>query len=199
MQLRLHGSLLLMIEMENFTYLLPIKVNRGLSLLLLCLFMCSDLAAQNQPLLLSANAMESACAGEGHVISVKATGGKNPYTYRWQDGKEGDFRKDLPSGTYVCVVEDAEGHTVSKEFNFAPQAALLELEYSQQEEASGLHSISLQAKGGRAPYTFIWVGSGVDMKEAQNKKGLTQLKAGIYQAVVQDANECTASVTINIK
>ena len=188
-----------MIEMENFTYLLPARLSRGLLLLLACFFVCSGLIAQEKPLQVKANTIESSCAGEGHVISLQAKGGEGPYTYTWQDGIKGNFRKDLASGTYVCVVKDAKGKSVSKQFNFDPKPAALELDYTQEKAQNGSATLSLQVKGGKAPYRFVWIGQGIDMQAAQNSKVITNLGKGEYQAVVQDANQCTASVTINVK
>lgn len=184
--------------MENFTYLRPVKLGRGLLPLLMCIFICSGLAAQ-QPLKLKANTIESACAGEGHVISLQANGGEQPYTYTWQDGVQGNFRKDLPSGTYSCVVRDAKGQSISRQFNFAAKPAVLEVTHLEERASDGTAILSLQVKGGKAPYKFIWIGQGINMQATQNRKRLTNLKEGQYQAVVQDANQCTASVTINVK
>ncbi len=185
--------------MENFTYLPPIKPGRGLCLLLISLFAFSGLAAQKLPLQVSANTIEAYCGGEGHVIALQATGGEAPYAYHWQDGVEGNFRKNLASGTYVCIIKDANGNAVSKQFNFAAKPAPLELNYVQEKAQDGSASIALQVNGGKLPYSFVWIGPGIDSQASQKTEKQVGLQPGTYLVVVQDANKCTANVTVNIK
>lgn len=166
-------------------------------MLLFCAF--TGLYAQgSEPLQLDANTLESSCAGNGHVISVKVSGGKGPYSYSWQDGAEGSFRKDLASGTYVCTVRDANGREASRSFSFKAQPAALELRYTQEKSNEGTR-IAVEAKGGRAPYNYFWIGKGVHAETSPGTNRQEGLPAGTYQVVVQDANECTANITVNVQ
>lgn len=171
-----------------------------LCLLFLYSFFClNGLFAQGSaPLKVEANVSESHCAGTGHVISVKAKGGEAPFTYRWNDGVHGHFRKDLKPGTYTCTVSDSKGAVQNKTFKFDAQAAAISLNYKEESTAVGTFKVVLEAKGGKAPYTYVWLGPGIDIKTAKNKDTLDGLKKGVYQVVVQDVYGCSANVTINL-
>jgi hypothetical protein len=173
-------------------------IKQQLWLMLLFCALTSVYAQGSGPLRLDANTLESACAGNGHVISVKSSGGKAPYTYQWQDGATGSFRKDLPSGTYVCTVRDANGQEARRSFTFKAQPAALEVSY-QQNTSGGQNNIALEVKGGQAPYSYFWIGSGIDTEASRTQNRLEGLSAGVYQVVVQDANECTANITVNVQ
>ncbi|WP_017733657.1 hypothetical protein [Nafulsella turpanensis] len=168
-------------------------------MLLLVFFICTSLAAQEQPLKLNANVIEHPCSGEGHVISLKAEGGKEPYSYRWKDGTSGGFREGLTSGTYECVVEDAQGKSISRVFNFAAQPAPLVLKYTQEKAAENLASLSLQVTGGKVPYTYYWFGPGLDTEAMRNTSSHSGLPAGTFHIIVKDASECSENITVTIK
>lgn len=175
---------------------LPVKQH-----LWLLLLFCSVTVLKGQSpasLQLDANIIESACAGNGHVISMKVKGGQAPYTYSWQDGAEGSFRKDLSSGTYICTVRDANGASATKQFNFRSQPAALEVSYTQENTGEG-HRVALDVKGGKAPYQYFWIGSGIDTGAARASSRQDGLSTGLYQVVVRDANECATSITVNVQ
>ena len=170
-----------------------------LCLLLACSFLCfTGLHAQNVNLKVAANISESHCAGNGHVISVKAEGGEAPYSFLWNDGVKGHFRKDLREGTYICTVRDSKGEVQSKKFTFEAQPAPLALGYKIQDSGNGAYRVNLEPKGGKAPYGFFWFGPGIDINTTKNKVVLEGLKKGVYQVVVQDAYGCSTNVTINL-
>lgn len=178
--------------------LISLPVKQQLWLLLL---FCSVTVLKGQSpvsLQLDANIIESACAGNGHVISMKVNGGQAPYTYNWQDGAQGSFRKDLPSGTYSCTVRDANGASATKQFHFKPQPAALEVSYKQEKEGEG-NSVALEVKGGKAPYNYFWIGSGINTEASRAKNRQDGLSKGVYRVIVQDANECSASITVNVQ
>lgn len=176
---------------------LPVKECLWL-LLLVCSI--SGLRAQSQaPLQLDANVSESACEGNGHVISIKVKGGQAPYSYSWQDGVQGSFRKDLPSGTYSCTVRDASGAEASKQFSFQPQPEAIELSAQQGKSENGNNIVTIEVKGGKAPYNYLWIGSGIDLKASRGKNKQENLPTGVYQIVVQDANECATSIRVNVQ
>lgn len=179
--------------------LISLLLKQHLWLLLLFCGITGLLQAQSvAPLHLDANVLESACAGNGHVISVKVKGGEAPYTYSWQDGFQGSFRKDLASGTYSCTVRDSNGAVATKQFNFKPQPAALELNYKQK-RVGEINVIEVEAKGGKAPYNYLWIGKGIDIEASRDKYRMDGLASGVYQVIVQDANECANSITVNVQ
>lgn len=178
--------------------LISLPVKQCLWLLLLFCGTTTLKAQTSAPLEVDANVMESACGGDGHVISMKVKGGQAPYTYQWQDGIQDSFRKDLPSGNYSCTVRDAAGTRVTKQFTFRPQSAVLEVSANQEKNTGG-NSIELELKGGKAPYTYFWIGAGINTEASRAKKKQDGLAKGTYQVIVQDANECSTTITVNVQ
>lgn len=186
--------------MEKKVNRFGVKSQKICLLLVFSFFSFTALFAQGSPSFqLKANVTESHCEGNGHVIAVKVEGGQSPYTFNWNDGAEGRFRKNLKSGTYTCTVKDAKGVEQSKTFSFAPQPAALHLDVDQQKADDATYHVSLNAKGGKAPYTYFWIGPGLDPKNPANKSSMANLSRGTYQVVVQDVNGCTANNTITLK
>lgn len=184
---------------NNILHLISKSVKRHLGFLLLFCGITTGLQAQSvASLQLDANIIESACAGNGHVISIKVNGGQAPYTYSWQDGARGSFRKDLSSGTYSCTVRDANGASATKQFDFKPQPAALEVSHKQEKVVEG-NSVALEVKGGKAPYNYFWIGPGINTEASRAKNRQDGLSKGVYRVIVQDANECSASITVNVQ
>ncbi|MCO6480930.1 MAG: T9SS type A sorting domain-containing protein, partial [Phaeodactylibacter sp.] len=63
-------------------------------------------------------------AGNDGEAMANVTGGTPPFTYQWSDGQMGITATGLTSGTYTCVVTDANGCQTSCEVIFAPPARL---------------------------------------------------------------------------
>ncbi len=63
-------------------------------------------------------------AGNDGEAMVNVTGGTPPFTYQWSNGQTGLTATGLSSGTYSCVVTDANGCQTSCEVTLAPPARL---------------------------------------------------------------------------
>ena len=172
--------------------------------------------------------------GKPYSAQLEATGGATPYTWSCVsgdlsaiglslDGKTGEITGTLSSGTagstytFTFEVEDANGAIATKDFEIAVYA-LLEIVTSGLQDGvlNKAYSVTLQATGGKAPYTWGEVtgdpdGDGYDLADfglTLNTDGTitgTPSKAGqvTFRAkVVDSANpqqEATKDLTINIK
>jgi hypothetical protein len=165
--------------------------------LLLLFFVGLSAVLKAQDLRVSANVSESSCSGTLHTVSVKASGGQAPYTYKWSDGGTTAFRNDLKGGAYNCVVTDASGKsdTYAVSLKSIPSVIKVEVvEFS----VNGQRTLKAEASGGVGPYTYTWLGRGMNPQE-NNSSVQAGLSPGKYQVIVQDKGGCpvTQSITIN--
>jgi gliding motility-associated-like protein len=100
----------------------------------------------------------------------------------------------LVSGTYQVIVTDANGCTLIG----APQTITepFPLSLTQTKEDNGCFqgntgSISIIPSGGKAPYTYAWIGPNNFSSTIANPQNLV---SGTYQVTVRDATNCTALV-----
>lgn len=158
--------------------------------LLLVIFTSLALGASAQQLNISANVSESNCSGTLHTVSIKVSGGQAPYTYQWSDGGTTAFRNDLKGGQYTCTVTDGKGLNSVYQTRLSDIPEAISIEIIEVEEGNST-ILKAQAKGGQAPYTYLWIGKGLNSGQ-YTQPILRNYTAGNYQVVVQDANGCPA-------
>ncbi|TKB95794.1 Ig-like domain-containing protein, partial [Pedobacter cryophilus] len=147
------------------------------------------------PLQLTEVHQDITCFGEaaGSIV-LTVNGGTAPYTFLWNNNAVSKDLSGLKAGIYSVVITDAKGCTIGKQIQVNQPAAPLTISETHQNincfgEQTG--SISINALGGTAPYTYSWVNGGT----LQN---LVNLSAGTYQVKVTDKNGCTAIKQIQI-
>jgi SprB repeat/Secretion system C-terminal sorting domain len=136
------------------------------------------------------------CTGDNNgALTINVTGGTAPYSYSSDSGQVFSSNiaifSDLPAGIYQAAVADSKLCTsiAPKDTIFEPDALPEVTDVVSSDilcfgESSG--TITISAQGGTAPLTFS-VDNGVVF--ADNPL-ITDLPAGDYQIVVQDANNC---------
>ena len=135
------------------------------------------------------------CFGENDgSLNLTVNGGTAPYTYAWSDGATTQNIQALSIGNYRVTVTDSKGCIVTGasvigQPNAAVTATVIATGASCFAGDNG--SLTLQASGGTAPYSYNW-GSGVIL---QNRTGLA---AGNYTVTVTDANLCTAVTSATV-
>ncbi|MHA3788400.1 T9SS type A sorting domain-containing protein [Flavobacterium hauense] len=120
--------------------------------------------------------------------TVDVAGGTLPYTYLWNNGQVTATATQLTAGAYTVVVTDANGCQVNVSVILTQPAAPLHLTASQvnvdcASDADG--SITINATGGTAPYTYAWTPAVSTTNFADN------LAVGNYNVVVTDTNGCS--------
>lgn len=137
------------------------------------------------------------------LIQVKATGGKSPYHFHWNNNITGEFAKGLCPGKYDVQLKDSNNCSVMASFEIKNDSVVgsnpckefkLELTKAINDKygdsiCTGL--IDVHTVGGTAPFYFKW-NNGVNTP--YNEK----LCAGSYTLNVKDANNCYASFTQSI-
>lgn len=115
---------------------------------------------------------------------VKVTGGKAPYTYKWDNGITTALVKTLSPGEHTLTITDANGCTATATVNVSENIATLGVIIKQvgQINCNGQATASLRTDiaGGKPPYTYAW-SNGQTASNAEN------LKAGSYTVTVTDA------------
>jgi hypothetical protein len=134
---------------------------------------------QPDPLIIKATAGEIKCFGGTTNVSVNVQGGKAPYTYM------GDTT-GLRAGTHTFTVVDSKGSKASASVVLAePEKLELIATPGLIRKIGGFTDVTLNAKGGIVPYTYLGTTSGI--------------RAGDYQYEVTDAKNCRASATVEVR
>ena len=143
---------------------------------------------------IGAQVSDPLCFGDSNGnIDLTVTSGVAPYTYLWDNGNTTEDLTNLPQGTYVCEVTDATGCVKSVELNVtAPDQIDSQLDVKKSDKGKDNGSITINPKGGTAPYTYLW-NNGSDTQTIEN------LAPGTYKVVITDANGCTKEVTVVIE
>ena len=153
-----------------------------------CTATISATVSQPQPLHALAAVHNVSCnPGADGSISVTATGGTQPYSYKWDGGITTRNRTQLAAGNYPVTVTDANGcNVVNLNAVTQPAAIVVSLNPTMVSCYNGNNgAISLTATGGTSPYAFNWGGSVTSQNRAQ-------LAAGNYTVTLTDANACMA-------
>ncbi|MBK9177502.1 MAG: choice-of-anchor L domain-containing protein [Flavobacteriales bacterium] len=146
-------------------------------------------------------AISCAAANDG-AIDLTVSGGTAPYTIEWTNGlgyaSSQEDINGLEPGGYQVNITDANG-CVTSDFVVleAPEAIGMAATLS---SFNGLNvscatstdgSIDLSPFGGTAPYTVTW-------SNGASSEDLISIGAGTYEAIVTDANGCTASASYTL-
>lgn len=127
--------------------------------------------------------------------AVSISGGAPPFTYAWNSGCTLPSCNNLCSGTYTLIVKDALNCKTSGTLTIKEPAALTAT-VNQQKNPSCFGicdgSAEIVASGGKAPYAYLWKGSG------ETSPGIKSLCSGNYTCTVTDANKCSVSTSLTI-
>ena len=131
-------------------------------------------------------------------ISLNVNGGTAPYDYTWSPSLPNTPNPTgLAAGTYDVTVTDANGCTVFGNDIEVSTPPLLEiiLDDVQNETAAGNDgAIFVSVTGGIGGYNYTWTGPGGPYVT----QDIVNLVAGDYTLVVEDANGCTASISVTL-
>ncbi|MCU0468547.1 MAG: hypothetical protein MUF58_08090 [Arcicella sp.] len=154
---------------------------------------------------LSMNVTNITCnAGTNGALMSSLTGGKSPYTYEWYNGTStsGLFFSNNPSvtglsaGSYTLKVVDANGCFKVQTVNVTQPIAFNIAQGKKNnicfDQSKG--EIYVSIGGGTPPVNIKWNVDGNYVPAYDGKDTLRNLKAGIYELLLTDANGCTTSM-----
>ncbi len=149
---------------------------------------------QPSALVLNASSTNVLCFGasNGTATSV-ASGGVAPLTYLWNTGSTASSIINMPPGTYVITVTDANGCTISRSVTITEPPVLTSSAVFSNVTCFGVANgtATVTATGGTTPYQYLW-------SNGSTTNPATNLGPGAFTCTVTDANGCTtvSSVTI---
>ncbi|MDF2436931.1 MAG: hypothetical protein K0Q95_1307 [Bacteroidota bacterium] len=155
-------------------------------------------ASVSQPLPLSGvinSSSDVSCfGGNNGSASVTASGGTGPYTYSWNSNpvQTGVTANNLPAGNYFATITDSKGCTATSSSANISQPSVLTVTASPSAliSCNSTINISASASGGTGPYNYQWSNGATTSSITVN--------TGTYTVVASDANNCTASASVNV-
>ena len=129
------------------------------------------------------------CFGGTGSIEVDITNGRGPFQFNWNDGRgliDDNSLRNIPAGTYIINVEDADACRGVFEFMVEdPPALALSLD-AENISCSGQQDGRIQAiaEGGTGAYNYSWSNN-------QNRDSIVNLVSGTYTLTVTDENDCS--------
>ncbi|MCI5057533.1 MAG: PKD domain-containing protein, partial [Flavobacteriales bacterium] len=152
--------------------------------------------ANNYPIGNIVNQTDATCSntvdGTGEVGALNGT---SPYTYTWSNGTIGAIANGLAPGTYSITISDSKNcnDTISMTIG-APVPPVVSTSQDTTICIGGTATLTANATGGNSPYTFEWIGQGLNQTV-----NVTPTIPTNYEATVRDANNCpgdTANVQV---
>ncbi|RIW18302.1 PKD domain-containing protein [Algoriphagus lacus] len=127
-------------------------------------------------------------------ILLNVSGGQAPYTFKWSNGSTSKDLAGVNAGTYQVLVTDTKGCTYQASYILAaPGAVQLDSKVSQPTcQGSTNGEIEVIAKGGKAPFTYLW-------SNGQTSSKLSGLPAGNYTVKVTDASGCISEQQFSLQ
>jgi hypothetical protein len=158
----------------------------------------ATVAATGSPTASIASTSADTCSGGFGAATASASGGTSPYTYTWNTSPQqtGPNATGLNAGSYTVTVQDAYGcqdtaAAVVQDAGGSTQVSLAS--QSPDTCGAGVGSATVSASMGTPPYTYSW-----NTTPAQNGATATNLSAGTYNVTAQDANGCSANLTVTV-
>lgn len=128
-------------------------------------------------------------------ITVTVISGTNPINFDWSNGANDNVNSNLSPGNYELTLTDSSGCQMTIDYEVE---GLPELNYNVVQLnhnncfGESVGSIEIQPVGGTPSYQIFWENSNVDTNRIDN------LFAGSYSFIIQDANDCVFSDTIDV-
>jgi hypothetical protein len=149
-----------------------------------------DVSEPASPIALSTIATNVGCFGASSgIIDLSVAGGTPGYTYVWSNNALTQDIQNLPIGTYIATVTDANGCVDSIQVTLTqPTAPLMAMPNITNAPCFGQNggSIDLNVAGGTLPYTYFW-------NTGDTLQDLVGVAAGQYTVVVSDSNNCATT------
>lgn len=125
--------------------------------------------------------------GSDGEILLNLSGGNGDYRVEWtHDNRRGPELKNLRVGRYMAYVYDEKGCAQMIQIDIQEPAEVLQVTGNMVYETctvSAENSITLDARGGTAPYTFLW-------SNGATTQNISDVNPGAYSVVITDAKGC---------
>ncbi len=124
---------------------------------------------------------------------LTVSGGTPPYTYGWSNGTSQEDVSNVCGGTYLVIVNDANGCTASATVTLNDAGNLDVNVIGSDASCFGGSdgSADLTVIGGVGPFTYLW-------STGETTEDISGLTAGSYSVIVTDAAGCLESANVAI-
>ncbi|NPA33534.1 MAG: S8 family serine peptidase [Chlorobi bacterium] len=159
-----------------------------------CVATASFIVNAPPPIVIAGNITQPTCGNSDGIIDITVSGGTAPYSYSWSNGATTQDLINVPSGTYIVTITDANGCTKQDTFLLTDQGAptITGVVYDVTCGGASDGAIDVTITGGTTPYTISW-------SNGATTEDLVGISGGTYIITVTDANGCVAtqSFTVN--
>ncbi len=127
--------------------------------------------------------------------NISVSGGTGKYTYAWDSGELSAKASALGAGAHKVTVTDENGCTIESSVviteNILPLAVTIEQTSKILCAGASTAALTASVTGGKPPYSFQWKGPA----KQYTGESVSQLVAGQYAMLVEDANGTSASAS----
>lgn len=159
-----------------------------------CTLAQSASLAQPQAIQIQTLVSDASCFADANgKISVTASGGLSPYSYKWSNGATTQNLNNQTAGVYTLTLTDANNCTQSATATIGQPPAITINVATQNVRCKGQASgsILIDLYGGTPGYSIQWTGpNGFSDQNTQ----ISGLFAGVYRATITDAKACTRTI-----
>lgn len=163
-----------------------------------CLATVSETISSDEGTVSATVATEPAgCTTDDGQITISASGGVSPYTYKLGDGafQTENVFSELAAGTYQVTIADSDNCSVTIEVTIEVFSTLTASAVSTFSGCGTSNaSLTLTATGGEAPFTYQ-LGTG----SFQSENVFNSLAADTYSATVKDALGCETQLEVKVE
>lgn len=141
----------------------------------------------------SASATNATCGNNNGSALVTISGGTPAYTYNWSNGANTASINNIPAGTYIVTVTDANSCSGTASAVISSASSLQSIQTSTNASCYGLNNgtATVTVTSGDQPFTFAW-------SNQATGNAVTNLTAGDYYVTITDANSCLHVDTFSI-
>ena len=135
--------------------------------------------------------------GNDGALNINVSGGNAPYTYNWNNNSfpNSPNLNNVPAGSYLLIVTDANGCNASTQFNIAePNELSANIISSNNATCNGYNDGSIQTStfGGTPPYNFQW------NPTLNTQPNINNIGVGYYLLTVTDSKGCIDTIGASI-
>ncbi len=159
-----------------------------------CVTTASFIVNEPPAITVSANITQPTCGNSDGIIDITVSGGTPGYSYSWSNGATTQDLINVPAGTYIVTITDANGCTKQDTFLLTDQGAptITGVVYDVTCGGASDGAIDVTITGGTTPYSISW-------SNGATTEDIVGISGGTYIITVTDANGCVAtqSFTVN--
>ncbi len=131
----------------------------------------------------------SPCINTG-TATATPSGGKTPYTYKWNTGPTTQTITNLAQGNYYVTVKDACNGQVSKSASVSKKVITISPTTTCTPTGQCNGTATANVTGGDSPYTYYWSDAA-----HQTTQTAINLCYGLYAVTVKDVNNCSKTAS----